>query len=477
VLVGPLAIIAALFPGLMAPMAIALKRWRVFLVVASINSTASLAYWLGHDYLPDRAGFSSEAFLTFLLLVSAIGLVTAGRRYRRAAADDPAVTAPPTRRELLALTGLTLFAGLILAATAWFAGRAELLQVPGREFSAIAAGLLAATAYAGYRAATPSLDGRAATRLSLSGESVGLAAMIGFGAAVLAGSLQPRDRTFADGGAVGDAAADPTAGPKVTDAALRFETSDATQVMSSLTLTGDRIYFGAMRQTGFRANGVVFAVDRATGKVAWTFDDGGDLKPVFSTPAVEGDRVYVGEGLHTDSDRRLFALDAATGKPVWSVPTKSHTEGSPRVVEGKVIFAAGDDGLFCVNAADSKEVWHVRGAEQKLHVDTPPATAGRRVYFGSGYNSLFLLCADVNTGQEFWRTPANLRSFGRPLVRGNRVFYGLGTGNLADDLSTEPEDSVPAEKTPAGAVVCLEATTGNVTWRFHRCLPSLRLSA
>ncbi|MCI0700520.1 MAG: hypothetical protein L0241_05505, partial [Planctomycetia bacterium] len=45
VLVGPLALVAALFPGVFARMAVGMKRWRAFLVVASINSTLALVYW------------------------------------------------------------------------------------------------------------------------------------------------------------------------------------------------------------------------------------------------------------------------------------------------------------------------------------------------------------------------------------------------------------------------------------------------
>jgi outer membrane protein assembly factor BamB len=73
---------------------------------------------------------------------------------------------------------------------------------------------------------------------------------------------------------------------------------------------------------------------------------------------------------------------------------------------------------------------------------------------------------DITSGQELWRAPVNLRSFGRPLVRGDRVYSGLGTGNLVDDLSTEPEDGIPPETRPAGALVCLDAKTGGVVWRY-----------
>jgi outer membrane protein assembly factor BamB len=133
-------------------------------------------------------------------------------------------------------------------------------------------------------------------------------------------------------------------------------------------------------------------------------------------------------------------------------------------VNGKVYFSAGDDGLYCVAADTGKEVWHLRGAEQKLHVDTPPTVANGRVFLGSGYATLALLGLDADSGKEIWRTPTTLRSFGPPLALGKHVVCGLGTGNLSEDLSKEP-DGTPAETAAAGAVVCLDAATGKEVWR------------
>jgi outer membrane protein assembly factor BamB len=482
VLVGPLAVVAALFPGVFARLAVGMRRWRAFLVVASFNTTAALVYWLVREFglLPDVAAASPQAFGLLLLGVNAAGLVWAGRRYRRLAADEPELTAPPGRRELFTLLGLTAVVGLTAALIGYFLGWGEALYPAGtqagagqpasgmgKEFTAIAVGLVAATLYAGYRSAFAADPGP--VRLSLSGESVGLAALVLFGAFTLV-LTWPRERGPASlAGELGETAgASAAVGPRLADVRVLFETPDFHEVLSSVAVAGDRLYFGAGRQTGFRSAGAVFCLDRATGREVWRFDDDGGLMPAFATPAVSGGHVYAGEGLHTDVERRLFRLDAATGRPSWPRPatTTSHTEGSPRVVDGKVYFSAGDDGLYCVTAADGQELWHLRGSEQALHIDTPPAVAGGRVFAGSGYRTLALLALDAETGAEVWRTPVDLRSFGPPLVLGDRVVYGLGTGSLLEDLSAESEEGTPPEREPAGAVVCVEAATGAVVWRY-----------
>jgi outer membrane protein assembly factor BamB len=52
-------------------------------------------------------------------------------------------------------------------------------------------------------------------------------------------------------------------------------------------------------------------------------------------------------------------------------------------------------------------------------------------------------------------------------VLGNRVVYGLGTGNMSADLFTyDEEKGKNEEKAPAGAVVCVEAGSGKIAWQY-----------
>src|SRR5439155_93418 len=181
--------------------------------------------------------------------------------------------------------------------------------------------------------------------------------------------------------------------------------------------------------------GSVVCLDRHTGKVAWKFEADDDLKAVFCTPTAAGGKVYFGEGLHDSKPPcRFFCLDAATGKPAWEKPFEagSHNEGTPLVLGDRVVFPAGDDGLICADAKTGAPKWRVGGKDKGLHTDGPPASDGKRLFAGSGLYSTVLLGLDADTGRELWRTPVPLRSFGRPLVLGDTVVYGLGTGNLME---------------------------------------------
>ena len=237
--------------------------------------------------------------------------------------------------------------------------------------------------------------------------------------------------------------------PDSTRIAWTFEAIERGVVLSSPLASGDRIYLAAAQSDAFNQFGTVYCLNRATGKMIWSFNNGGKMKQVFSSPALEKGRLFIGEGMHEDADCRVYCLDAATGHELWSFVTKSHTESSPRLAHGCVYIGAGDDGLYCLDQATGAPRWHFPGP----HVDMPPTIVGDRVYAGSAYGTTETFCLEAATGKPIWRAASDL-----PVVcaaaADNQVFFGLGKGKLTG--STEK---------PAGAVVCMDAADGSKQWR------------
>ncbi len=117
---------------------------------------------------------------------------------------------------------------------------------------------------------------------------------------------------------------------------------------------------------------VVRAIDAVSGKVLWTYDPeapaaaGRKLRQGWGIRglAYEAGRIFVGT-----HDGRLLALDAKTGKPVWTAQTLpkddlSFISGPPRVFNGKVIIGFGgadvDNIRGYVTAYDTatgKQLW------------------------------------------------------------------------------------------------------------------------
>jgi quinohemoprotein ethanol dehydrogenase len=116
---------------------------------------------------------------------------------------------------------------------------------------------------------------------------------------------------------------------------------------------------------------VLFAVDARTGKFKWRWDPEIPRKPVLDIccgPVNRGVALYHGKIYAGLLDGRLVALDAETGKVLWTVQTtdkKTDTilTGALRVVKGKVLVGnSGADsavrGYFSAYDAETgKMAW------------------------------------------------------------------------------------------------------------------------
>jgi len=247
-------------------------------------------------------------------------------------------------------------------------------------------------------------------------------------------------------------------------------------------VVGDRV-FVAGANPGFKF-GVLYCVDRRTGKELWKFDDNGGMVQVYSSPTYADGRLFIGEGFHDDPDCRIYCVDAATGKLIWKHQTKGQTESSPTVALGRVYFGAGNEGFVCVDANDTKTVgegdaafqspkvlWSFPDKDYKgrlLRFCGSPAVVQGRVYTGTGVDrnqetdkgETAVLCFDARSGALVWKMPVPLPCWGAPVVEGNRVYVTLGNGDIVKNAS-----GYDATAKDGGAVWCLDAESGAVIWK------------
>jgi len=131
------------------------------------------------------------------------------------------------------------------------------------------------------------------------------------------------------------------------------------EILAQPLVEGDRVYV---------ANGLgeVSAFNQ-TGRKQWTFTAG---DAVYSSPVWAAGRVVFG-----CNDGKLYAVDAATGQPAWTNAAAAYAiESKPFVADGRIYFGAWDQHIRCVDARDGKLIW------KRISEGVRAATAAHRYY-------------------------------------------------------------------------------------------------
>lgn len=124
-------------------------------------------------------------------------------------------------------------------------------------------------------------------------------------------------------------------------------------VKASPSAAGGVLYFGDY-------SGQIQAISERTGRRIWRSGSGGALLgsgTFYSTAAVIYGRVYLG-----NTDGRVYAYDAASGKLDWAVQTGAYVYSSPAVANapglGPTIYTGSYDGSFrAINARSGRVEW------------------------------------------------------------------------------------------------------------------------
>jgi outer membrane protein assembly factor BamB len=478
---APLAVLAMLFPALFGGVILVFHSWKALISVASLNSTLLILYLCLGRTLENTWLAPPRNLWLVMVLITLAGTLWAWRRHLPAGTSS---AGSPRRSEqvMLWLSAITFLGSFLFSASyglnpedpTW-----KLLLVLAVSFGVGILYTLARRCVTRPAVGQPALPTEGVILWAMAVTSICLGTTWPQGSSPMAGSFKP--------GPGARAGSSEDAVKHVVKPVWTFIPSGKIgMVVSSCLGYGHRVYAGAALRQGNEQYGVLYRLDAQTGKKVWEFDDGGDMKPVFSSPCIADGRLYVGEGFHTDPDCKLYCLNADTGKKLWAFPTGSHTESSPCVAAGKVYFGAGDDGVYCLDAVTGKKLWQYPGKDGdttptvaprsggnpgkrrlNLHVDSSPAVVGDRLYAGSGIGreageagDPAVFCLDARTGKKLWLLPLearNLPAWGSPAVAGDQLFFGIGNGDLLETTRDEK---------PAGALLCVDARTGRERWRY-----------
>ena len=271
-------------------------------------------------------------------------------------------------------------------------------------------------------------------------------------------------------------------------------------IPAPVTDSNGMIYFGGL-------DGIVYALSAADGKLNWSFQTQG---PVLSSPTVASGLVYVGSSdgnlyaldaqkgtliwhyhagpatvavdVHTvvvsngviygsSNDNvefsYLFALDAKSGKQLWSVQVKDQNFTAPQVNSGIIYIASWalehqggpdirDSYVYAYNANNGSLIW--RSDKVGDFILAAPTVANGIIYIGS--QDTFLYALDAKTGHRQWRHNVGGIIY-TPLSLVNGVVYAGVLPSVKGDATSRTNDATQSD----GSIVALNATNGSLIWQ------------
>jgi eukaryotic-like serine/threonine-protein kinase len=230
---------------------------------------------------------------------------------------------------------------------------------------------------------------------------------------------------------------------------LRWQVQTDGAVRSSPAVSGDRIYVGS-------GDGGLYALDRQTGRRAWRFDAGG---LVYGSPAVAGGLVVC-----ANLEGRVFAVDRSSGKLRWSFTSASplpfnttpaggwdNLASSPVVVGTTVVIGTPDGLIRAVELSSGKSLWEVKTGGR---VRATPAVKDGMVVVGSFDGRVYAL--DLKTGAERWVH----RTVGDTLDSSK-----FGYDRRAVQSSAAIAEGMVVVGSRDGALYGIDAVTGERRWR------------
>jgi polyvinyl alcohol dehydrogenase (cytochrome) len=240
-----------------------------------------------------------------------------------------------------------------------------------------------------------------------------------------------------------------------------FAFPNAVRARSQPTFGGGAIYVGSH-------DGTVFALDRRSGCVRWTYAAGAEVRTaVVLSSWRSGDRTAQPRVFFGDLVGNVYALDAVTGAEIWRVRADPHPSttitGAPVLVDTRVLVPVSS--LEEASSADPRyECCTFRGS---------------------------LLALDARTGAKLWQTfttepptergknavgarrfgPSGAAIWNSPSVDEKRQRVYVATGDNYSQPHTNLSDSVLALDLRSGAIVWSYQATRADAWNTSCVLP------
>ncbi len=144
------------------------------------------------------------------------------------------------------------------------------------------------------------------------------------------------------------------------------------------------------------------------GELAWQLKTS---EAFFSSPTAADGVVYT-----TTGDKRLMALDAATGSTIWESPLSGPVDAAPALGEDMVYVGLRDSHMVAFDRKTGERRWEFRTGNPNY---SAPVIQDGVLYMGSADSHLYAL--DAATGEQRWKFNAGAWISTSPSISENNV--------------------------------------------------------
>jgi outer membrane protein assembly factor BamB len=184
-------------------------------------------------------------------------------------------------------------------------------------------------------------------------------------------------------------------------------------VIGGLAVRDGVAYFGS-------SDARVYALDLATGEPVWQqpYSTG---NWVWGTPAVDADRVYIGS-----MDHSVYALDRLSGELLWQRDLGASVPGAVTLTDGKLFVGTIDRHLYALSSATGEQLWQSELFGGWLWGEA--LVAGDAVYFGSLDGAVHAV--KIADGSTLWSVTVDGAVRAGPALLGNDLVVGTDSGKV-----------------------------------------------
>lgn len=136
------------------------------------------------------------------------------------------------------------------------------------------------------------------------------------------------------------------------------------------------------------------------GDQIWSFEPGNTF---FTSPTVVDGTVYVGSG--TNSQGRVYALDAESGNQSWKFTADNTVQSAPTVVGGTAYVASTGGNIYALDPKSGEKNWQFSTGRR---IGSSPAVLDGVVYAVKDAGTIHAL--DGETGETNWSVDVSFRT-------------------------------------------------------------------